>query len=54
MVENTEKDYFWAYIGVLVAAVIIVLFVVKSSEHQKFETTKQAIEEDKEFSAYRN
>ncbi|MGR8932850.1 MAG: hypothetical protein ACU837_00500 [Gammaproteobacteria bacterium] len=52
MTETTEKDNFWLYIGVLVVVVIGVLFAVKSAEHDKFETTKKAIQEEASFSAY--
>lgn len=52
MNATTEKDNFWLYIGILVAVIIGVLMAVKSSEHDKFETTKKAIQEEASFSAY--
>ena len=52
MSDASEKDNFWLYIGILVAVVIGVLLAVKSSEHDKFETTKKAIQEEASFSAY--
>ncbi|WP_022948139.1 hypothetical protein [Methylohalobius crimeensis] len=48
-----EKDYFWYIIGAVVVAVGIAMWVVKSSEHGKYVTSEQAIQEDSSFSAYR-
>jgi hypothetical protein len=49
-----EKDYFWVYIGCLVAVVIVVLVMVRGGEHEKYETAKKAIAEDASNSAYRD
>lgn len=48
-----EKDYFWFYIGGLVLAVIVVLVMVKGSEHDKYATAAKAIAEDSSNSAYK-
>ncbi len=48
-----EKDYFWFYIGGLVIAVIVVLLLVKGSEHDKYATAAKAIAEDSANSAYK-
>jgi hypothetical protein len=52
MNATSEKDNFWLYIGILVVVVVGVLFMVKSSEHDKFVTTQKAIQEEASFSAY--
>ena len=52
--ESQEKDKFWIYIGCLIAVIIVGVLVIKSSEHDKFETTKKAIAESSEYSAYKN
>ncbi|MEQ1529397.1 MAG: hypothetical protein ABL925_08780 [Methylococcales bacterium] len=44
-----EKDYFWFYVGGLVVAMIVVVLMVKGSEHGKYESAKQAIAEDSTF-----
>ena len=49
-----EKDNFWLYIGGVVVAVVIVLFMVKGSEHEKYATAQKAIAEDAANSAYRS
>lgn len=49
MSDASEKDNFWLYIGILVAVLIGVLLTVKSSEHDKYELTKKAIQEDTSF-----
>jgi len=48
-----EKDYFWFYIAGLVLAVIVVLVMVKGSEHEKYATSAKAIAEDSANSAYK-
>lgn len=48
-----EKDYFWFYIGGLVLAVVVVLLLVKSSEHDKYATAAQAIAEDSTNASYK-
>lgn len=50
---KAEKDYFWFYIGGLVLAVIVVLLMVKGSEHEKYATAAQAIAEDSTNSSYK-
>lgn len=52
-VQEQEKDYFWFYIGGLVVAVIVVLLMVKGSEHDKYATAAKAIAEDSANSAYK-
>jgi hypothetical protein len=52
--QEQEKDYFWIYIAGLVAAVVVVLFLVRGSEHEKYATAKAAIAEDSSNSAYRD
>jgi hypothetical protein len=55
MSENVqEKDMFWVYIGGVVLAVIVTLFLVKGSEHDKYETAAKAISEDSSNSAYKH
>ncbi|MGZ8216236.1 hypothetical protein [Methylomagnum sp.] len=49
-----EKDNFWLYIGGVIVAVVIVLVMVKGSEHEKFATAQKAISEDSANSAYRS
>ena len=44
--ENESKDMFWYYIAGLIGAVIMVLVVVKGSEHDKYATAAAAIKED--------
>lgn len=51
--EN-EKDLFWVYVGGFVLAVIVTLFLVKGSEHGKYETAAKAIAEDSSNSAYKH
>ena len=54
MNTTQEKDYFWFYVGGLVATLVIVLLMVKSNEHGKYASTAKAIAEDSSNSAYRN
>lgn len=49
-----EKDYFWFYIIGVVLAVGVALYVVKSSEHDKYATAQRAIAEDSTNSAYKH
>lgn len=49
-----ERDHFWIYIGVLIAAVIVTLALVKGSEHEKYATAAKAIAEDAANSAYKH
>ncbi len=53
MNEVQEKDYFWFYVGGRVVAVIIVLLMVKGSEHEKYATAAKAIAEDSSNSSYK-
>jgi hypothetical protein len=48
-----EKDNFWLYIGGVIIAVIVVLVMVKGSEHDKYATSAKAIAEDSANSSYR-
>jgi hypothetical protein len=54
MSEVKEKDNFWLYICGLVLVIVAVVVTIKSSEHDKFESSKNAIAEDSANSAYRN
>lgn len=49
-----EKDYFWVYVGGVVLIAGAVLFMVKSSEHDKYATAAKAIAEDSSQSSYRD
>ena len=51
--ENESKDMFWYYIAGLIGAVIMVLVVVKGSEHDKYATAAAAIKEDSANSSYK-
>ena len=53
-VQAQEKDMFWVYIAGLVIAVIVTLFIVKGSEHDKYATSAKAIAEDSSNSAYKH
>jgi hypothetical protein len=53
-VHAQEKDLFWVYIGGVVIAVIVTLFMVKGSEHDKYVTSAKAIAEDSSNSAYKH
>ena len=50
---NEEKDNFWLYVGGVIIAVVVTLFMVKSSEHDKYATAAKAIAEDSNNSSYR-
>ncbi|WNV03822.1 hypothetical protein RP726_15465 [Candidatus Methylospira mobilis] len=52
--QEKEKDYFWFYVGGVVLAAIVVLGLVKSSEHGKYEMASKAIAVDPTQSAYFN
>jgi hypothetical protein len=54
MRETQEKDYFWFYVGGVVLAAIVVLGLVKSNEHGKYEMASKAIAVDPAQSAYFN
>ncbi len=47
------KDHFWLYIGAVIIAAIVVLSMVKNSEHDKYVTAAKAIAEDPSNSAYK-
>ena len=53
-VQAQEKDMFWVYIGGVVIAFIVTLFMVKGSEHDKYATAAKAIAEDSSNSAYKH
>jgi hypothetical protein len=53
-IQAQEKDMFWVYIAGLVIAVIVTLFMVKGSEHDKYATSAKAIAEDSSNSAYKH
>ena len=52
-IEVQEKDNFWLWVGGAVLAVIVTVVVIKSSEHDKYETSARAIAEDPAHSAYK-
>jgi hypothetical protein len=54
MIEAQEKDNFWLYIVLSVVVFAGVIFMVKSSEHDKYAASSKAIAEDSSNSAYRN
>jgi hypothetical protein len=54
MSEVQEKDYFWFYVAGVIFAVVALVFIIKGSEHGKFESTAKAISENPSNSAYRN
>ncbi|MDO9423545.1 MAG: hypothetical protein Q7T40_05085 [Methylobacter sp.] len=54
MSEIQEKDNFWIYVAGLVLAVIVTVVMIKSGEHDKYESAAKAIAEDASHSAYRN
>ncbi len=41
-----KKDNFWLYVGCTIAALLIVITVVKQSEDDKFAPIKQQLEEE--------
>ncbi|MGZ5050142.1 MAG: hypothetical protein ACXWF8_09035 [Methylobacter sp.] len=53
MSEAQENDNFWPWVIGAVLAVIVTVVMVKSSEHDKYESTARAIAEDPANSAYR-
>jgi hypothetical protein len=53
MSEAQEKDSFWPYVAGLVLAVIVTVVLIKSGEHEKYESSARAIAEDASNSAYR-
>lgn len=54
MSEAQEKDNFWLYIGIAVVLFAGAIFMVKNSEHDKYNNAAKAIAEDSSNSAYRN
>jgi hypothetical protein len=52
--QEKEKDYFWFYVGGVVLAAIVVLGLVKNSEHDKYDMATKAIAADPSQSAYFN
>lgn len=51
---EAEKDNFWIYIAGLIAAAVVVIVMVRGSEHDKYETAAKAIAEEPAQSAYRD
>ncbi len=49
-----EKDNFWLYIAIAVIVFAGAIWMVKSSEHDKYVTAANNIAEDASNSAYRN
>ncbi len=54
MSETKEKDNFWMYIAALVVFFAGTMYMVKSSEHEKYKKAEQLIAEDASNSAYKN
>ena len=54
MSEVQEKDNFWLYIIIGVVIFAGGIYMVKSSEHDKYASASKAISEDASNSAYRN
>jgi hypothetical protein len=52
MMQEQEKDNFWLYIGALVIAAIVVVVMVRGSEHDKYVRQAQLEKEDTTNSAY--
>ncbi|HWO99841.1 MAG TPA: hypothetical protein VNL74_04365 [Methylococcus sp.] len=52
MMQEQEKDNFWLYIGALVIAAIVVVVMVRGSEHDKYVKQAQLEKEDSTNSAY--
>lgn len=48
-----EKDMFWVWVGGLVVAVILLVVMVKGSEHDKYSKAESLIAEDASNAAYR-
>ena len=44
--EAQKKDNFWLYVGLVTAALVTVLIMVKQSENEKFAPIKQQLEEN--------
>lgn len=45
--QEQEKDNFWLYIGCLAAVIISVVFILKSSESEKYAQVKGYEDEEK-------
>lgn len=52
MMQEQEKDNFWLYIAGLVIAAIVVVVMVRGSEHDKYVKQAQLEKEDATNSAY--
>jgi hypothetical protein len=50
--EIKEKDHFWIYIVGVIIAGVVVIAMVKGSEHDKYVQAEKAISEDSANSAY--
>jgi len=48
-----EKDMFWIWIAGLVVAIVLVVVMVKGSEHDKYSKAESLIAEDASNSAYK-
>ncbi len=53
-IQAQEKDNFWLYIILGVAIFAGVIFMVKSSEHDKYQKASELISENPANSAYKN
>jgi hypothetical protein len=49
-----EKDNFWVYIAGIIVAAVVIIVMVKGSEHDKYETARKAIAQEPAQSAYRD
>jgi hypothetical protein len=53
-VEEENDNKIWIITAVVVIALAGTLFMVRSGEHGKYESSAKAIGESKDFSAYKN
>ena len=52
--DDDDGNKFWYITGAVAVSLAIALFLVRSNEHGKYESTSNAIKESKDFSAYKN
>ncbi len=52
--EEENDNKIWIITAVVVVALAGTLFMVRSGEHGKYESSAKAIGESKDFSAYKN
>jgi len=45
--DTQTKDKFWLYVGGTILMLLLVIAMVKKSEHEKFSPIKQQLEEEK-------